>query len=233
MRRLHYLQHVPFENMGTIHAWAESNGMQVHGTRFYKCEPLPSVEEFDWLIIMGGPMGVSDELLYPWLRQEKKLIRQALEDQKVVLGICLGAQLIADVLGARVQPNFYREVGWFPVYKTATSGHSSVSAAIPDGLQVLHWHGETFDLPQGTVHLGYSEACKNQGFLLDDRIVGLQFHLEMTARNLERLIKNCRNEIDESRYVQTPEMMLSGRERFASANAAMDKLLNCLLDLDH
>jgi GMP synthase (glutamine-hydrolysing) len=232
MRRLHYLQHVPFENIGTIRSWAETAGMQINGTRLYNREHLPSIGEFDWLIIMGGPMSVSEEPLYPWLRKEKNLIRQAIEHRKVVLGICLGAQLIADVLGARVHPNAHREIGWFPVHKTGATRQSTVSDAIPNGLQVLHWHGETFDQPEGTIHLGRSEACNNQGFSLDDRIVGLQFHLEVTPRNLERMIRHCRNEMDGSHYVQTPEMMLSDRERFTSANRVMGNLMKCLKELD-
>jgi GMP synthase (glutamine-hydrolysing) len=206
--------------------------MRIHGTHLYNNENLPSVGEFDWLIIMGGPMSVSDELLYPWLRDEKKLIFQAIEQQKVVVGICLGAQLIADVLGARVRRNDHREIGWFPIHKTPETKRSCVSTAIPDGVQVLHWHGDTFDLPAGAIHLGRSEACKNQGFQYDDRIVGLQFHLEMTHDNLKHLIHYCRSEIDDSPYVQTAEFMLSDQERFASTNLVMDKVLDCLVGRD-
>ena len=232
MKKLHYLQHVPFENIGSIRPWAEASGIQTCGTRLFNREPLPSVADFDWLIIMGGPMSVSDELIYPWLRDEKKLIRQAIEQHKVVIGICLGAQLIADVLGARVRPNDHREIGWFPIHKAPAADQSCISTAIPDGLNVLHWHGDTFDLPKGAIHLWRSEACKNQGFLADDRIVGLQFHLEMTYDSLNQLIYNCRSEIDGSHFVQEPEIMLSDRQRFISANSVMDKLLDCLLGRD-
>ena len=232
MKRLHYLQHVHFENIGSIRPWAEASGMQIHGSRLFNRERLPSVEDFDWLIIMGGPMSVSDELIYPWLRDEKTLIHQAIEQDKVVIGICLGAQLIADVLGARVRPNDQKEIGWFPIRRTPATERSCISTAIPDGLHVLHWHGDTFDLPRGAVHLWRSEACENQGFLADDRIVGLQFHLEMTPDNLKQLICNCRNEIDGSHYVQEPGIMLSDRQRFLSANSVMDKLLDCLLERD-
>ena len=232
MKRLHYLQHVPFENIGSIRPWAEASGMQIHGSRLFNRERLPSVEDFDWLIIMGGPMSAGDELNYPWLRDEKILIHKAIEQDKVVIGICLGAQLIADVLDARVRPNDHREIGWFPIRKTPAAEQSRIATVIPDGLHVLHWHGDTFDLPEGTVHLWRSEACENQGFLADGRILGLQFHLEMTPDNLKQLIYNCRNEIDGSEYVQEPEIMLSERQRFISANSVMDKLLDCLLERD-
>jgi GMP synthase (glutamine-hydrolysing) len=232
MRRLHYLQHVPFENIGSIRQWAESLGMQIRGTRLYKRELLPTVEDFDWLIIMGGPMGTSDELLYPWLSEEKKFILHAIEQHKVVLGICLGAQLIAGVLGARVRQNDHREIGWFPIHKTTEADRSCISTAIPDGLHVLHWHGDPFDLPEGAVHLWRSQACENQGFMVDGRIVGLQFHLEMTHNGLHQLIHNCRSEIDDSDYVQEPEFMLSDRQRFISANSVMDKILDCFAGRD-
>lgn len=232
MKRLHYLQHVPFEDIGTIQTWAEAAGMQIRGTRLFRHERLPSVKELDWLIIMGGPMNVGEESLYPWLREEKRLIRQAVEHHKVVLGICLGAQLIADVLGARVRPNAHREIGWFPVHRSPAAKQAAVSAAIPDGLQALHWHGDTFDLPEKAIHLGRSEACDNQGFVLDERVVGLQFHLEITPRSLERLIRHCRSDIDGSPYVQSPEAMLSGRERFAFAHSALDNLLNQMAGLE-
>ena len=232
MRRLHYLQHVPFESIGSIRPWAEAIDMEIHGTRLYNRERLPSVKDIDWLIIMGGPMSASDELTYPWLNEEKKFILQAIEKHKIVIGICLGAQLIADVLGARVRQNDHREIGWFPIHRTSAAERSCISTAIPDGLHALHWHGDSFDLPEGAVHLWRSEACENQGFLVDDRILGLQFHLEMTYDSLNQLIYNCRSEIDGSHYVQEPDIMLSDRQRFISANSVMEKLLDCLLGRD-
>ena len=228
MKRLHYLQHVPFEDIGTIRGWAETAEMRIRGTRLYHAEKLPSVEEFDWLVIMGGPMNVHEEALYPWLTAEKRLVRRAVENRKIVLGICLGAQLIADVLGAGVQSNSYREIGWFPIYKSPESDQAAISAVIPDGLHVLHWHGDRFDLPEGSVPIGYSAACDNQGFVLDGRVVGLQFHLEMTPGRLERLIDHCRSELDGGPYVQSPDAMLADRERFKTANAVLDSLLERL-----
>ena len=233
MKRLHYLQHVPFEDIGTIRSWAEAAGMTIRGTRHFHNEDLPSVEELDWLIIMGGPMNVAEEVLYPWLQEEKRLIRQAIAQRKTVLGICLGAQLIADAMGACVRRNAYREIGWFPVRKTDEAGRATISAALPDGFLALHWHGDTFDLPERAIRLGRSAACENQGFVLDERIVGLQFHLEVTPRGLERLIHHCRSEIDGSLYVQSPEIMLADRNRFASANTVLNNLLDRLLDVDH
>ena len=232
MKRLHYLQHVPFEDIGTIGAWAEAAGMTICGTRLFDNEPLPSAEELDWLIIMGGPMNVAEEESYPWLRDEKRLIRQAIEQRKTVLGICLGAQLIADALGACVRPNAYREIGWFPVRKTDEADRATVSTAFPNSFLALHWHGDTFDLPERAIHLGRSGACDNQGFVLDERVVGLQYHLEITPRSLERLIHYCRSDIDGSPYVQSSEFMLANHKRFAAANTVLDNLLDRLLDVE-
>ncbi len=225
-KRLHYLQHVSFEGLGSIAAWAARSGFQTRATRFFQNDALPDLEDIDWLVVMGGPMNIYEEAAYPWLAAEKKFIRLAVAAGKTVLGICLGAQLIADALGAAVKPNRRREIGWFPICKTAAARKLGVAAAWPDKLPVLHWHGDTFDLPDGAVHLARSEACDHQAFVVDQRVVGLQFHLEATPSGLERIIFHCRGELDGSRYVQEPEAMLAEPKRFTAANQAMDRLLD-------
>ena len=100
--RLHYLQHVPFEGLGNIETWAKNKGFHITRTRFFDNEPLPSTDDFEWLVVMGGPMNIYEETGYPWLVKEKKFIEECLKRDKFVLGICLGGQLIADVLGGRV-----------------------------------------------------------------------------------------------------------------------------------
>jgi GMP synthase (glutamine-hydrolysing) len=228
MKRLHYCQHVEFEGPGMIATWATRAGFQVSATRHYLNDPLPAVGDLDWLVIMGGPMNIYEDARYPWLREEKKLIQQALEHAKTVLGICLGAQLVAHVLGAPVRANGYREIGWFPIRKTAAAETTGVAAALTDGMPVLHWHSDTFDLPVGAVQLARSHACDQQGFVFGRRVVGLQFHLEMTPQGLERLIRHCRAEIDGGPYVQQPTAMLAESARFTAANTAMDRLLETL-----
>ncbi|MFZ0610853.1 MAG: type 1 glutamine amidotransferase [Desulfobacterales bacterium] len=226
MKRLHYLQHVSFEGLGSIAAWAGRAGFQISATRLFQNDALPALEDVDWLVVMGGPMNIYEEAAYPWLGEEKNFIRRAIAAGRVVLGICLGAQLIADALGAAVKTNRQREIGWFPIYKTAAAEKLGVAAAWPDKLPVLHWHGDTFDLPGGAVHLARSEACDHQAFVFNHRVVGLQFHLEATPSSLERLIFHCRGELDGSSYVQEPAAMLEQSARFIAANKAMDRLLD-------
>lgn len=200
-------------------------GHQLSATHLYLGQALPPLDTLDWLIVMGGPMGVYDEAVHPWLVEEKKYIRQAIDSGKIVLGICLGAQLIADVLGAKVSKNRYREIGWFPVKRTAESKSSLFGKVFPESMSVFHWHGDTFDIPAGAVLLASSEACRNQAFSIDDRIVGLQFHLETTPDSAKALIENGRDELDGSRYVQTEASILSDASRFSKINDVMQTLL--------
>jgi len=225
---LHYLQHVPFEGLGSIETWAQAAEFQISATRLYAREPLPAVDEVDWLVIMGGPMNIYEERQHPWLKQEKAFISRTIANGKVVLGICLGAQLVADVLGAEVFANSCKEIGWFPVYKTKDAARTVFSDVLPDTMDVLHWHGDTFDLPAASVHLARSQACTNQGFVYEDRVIGLQFHLETTAPGLQSLISHCKHELDDSRFVQPPKKMTAEPERFKQVNLVMDRLLDRL-----
>jgi GMP synthase-like glutamine amidotransferase len=177
--RAHVFQHVAFEGRGSIERWLEEQRASVGHTRFYESATLPAVNDIDLLIVMGGPMSANDERTLPWLAGEKRFIRQAIDSGKAVVGICLGAQLIASALGARVYPGKEKEVGWFPV-SAVPAGDARARFAFPAEALVFHWHGETFDLPAGAIHLARSLACENQAFQIGDRVVGLQFHLETT-----------------------------------------------------
>lgn len=182
--RIHYFQHVPFEGLGCIEDWALGQGHQLSYTRFYEGRQLPPLDEIDWLIVMGGPMGIYDEAIYPWLSGEKEFIRQAIAANKVVLGICLGAQLLADALGANVKPGKNKEIGWFPVQKTAEGKVSKLLDDMPDQLVVFHWHGDQFEIPANGLRLAESEACPNQILQYGDRVIGLQFHFEATEQTI-------------------------------------------------
>jgi len=222
--RAHYLQHVAFESPGSILPWLKKHGASVTSTRLFEAQTLPAVDDFDLLVVMGGPMSVNDEAEYPWLIAEKRLVREAIDGGRAVVGVCLGAQVIASALGSRVFLNGAREIGWFPI--AATPAPASGTLRWPDRLTVFHWHGETFDLPSGAVRLASSESCLNQAFQIGDRVVGLQFHLEATPETVAAMVEHCRHELRPDGYVQSEqELLATPRERYASPNRLMDDVL--------
>ncbi len=224
--RIHYFQHVSFEGLGNIEEWASVNGHELSATKFYLDPTLPALDSFDWLVIMGGPMSVYDEQKYSWLVAEKQFIRQAIAAGKTVIGICLGSQLLAEALGAKVYPNDQKEIGWFPIEFTAeVSSHLLFSNLKNSGI-VFHWHGDTFDLPPGAVHLAHSKVCQNQAFLFQTKVLGLQFHLEMSETSLKIMIENGRSELIEAKYVQSEHSILNPKEFFENNK----KLLFTILD---
>jgi len=225
---IHYLQHVPFEGLGSMAPYFSDQGHRLSSTRLYLNEPLPPLREFDWLIVMGGPMGVHDEWKYQWMSAEKTFIKSSMESGKIVLGICLGAQLIADALGANVYKNDYREIGWFPITIVPQAGHTILSGVFTPELEVFHWHGDTFDLPEGAVPLAFSEACPHQGFIVDNRIVGFQFHLETTPASARALVENCSHELDGSKFVQDEKEILADEGRYLKMNKVMNAVLEAL-----
>ena len=226
--RIHWLQHVNYEGPGSILRWARQKGHGFTRSRLYEGDRLPAADAFDMLIVLGGPMSVRDETAHPWLAEEKRFIAAALRDGKKILGVCLGAQLVAQALGARVYRNHEREIGWFPIRKVEDARRSELAQALPDEIDVLHWHAETFDLPKGAVHLARSQACENQAFVFNGRVAGLQFHLEITGDGAQDLIRYCGHELAEAAWVQRPETILWEPLRFDRANAVMERILDQL-----
>jgi len=226
--RIHYFQHVPFEKPGSIEGWSIKNGHVLSATRFYQGEPPPEVSAIDWLIVMGGPMNIYEEAKYPWLVPEKKFIEQAIQEGKVVIGICLGAQLIADVLGAKIYQSQYKEIGWFPIHLTAEAKASPLLSFLPHKIYVFHWHGDTFELPTGAIRLAQSEACYNQAFIYHETVLALQFHLEVSLENIQQIIAHCGSEIREEKYIQRPEKILSYKRYFREVHKAIHGILDRL-----
>jgi GMP synthase-like glutamine amidotransferase len=226
--RIHVLQHVPFEGIGSIAAWAEARQAMIQYTRFFEDFNLPALDSIDMIIVMGGPMSVNDENKYPWLVQEKSFLRDAVARGIPVLGICLGAQLIASALGARVYQNAVKEIGWFPVRAvSATDGNLH----LPQECLAFHWHGETFDLPAGAVHLAESDVCRNQAFQLNRNVIGFQFHLETTPESASALLENCRDEILPGPYIQSEKELRSvPLSSYQTINALMNDVLAYLTE---
>ncbi|SHO50945.1 type 1 glutamine amidotransferase [Desulfopila aestuarii] len=205
--RVHYLQHVAFEGLGSIASWCNSAGWEVSCTKLFAGDNLPLPGGIDLLVVLGGPMSVNDEEEFPWLVAEKRFVGEVIASGKPVLGICLGAQLIANVLGARVYPNAEKEIGWFPVYGVSTQNTNVFP--FPSSVEAFHWHGETFDLPAGAVQIARSEGCAHQAFQYGPSVIGLQFHLETTPESAMALVEHCRNELVEARYVQSEQRILA------------------------
>ena len=224
--RIHYLQHVPFENPAYIINWGEKNGHPLSSTKLYSKFSFPSFNEFDFLVVMGGPMSVHDTKQYPWLNDETEFIKRVIDEGKPVLGICLGSQLIAKSLGSDVYKNTEKEIGWFPVYKTGEAGESNLSNVLPDKITAFHWHGDTFDIPDGAVRLYKSDVCKNQAFIYNEKVMGFQFHPEVTETSVNSLVNNCGDEITEAPYIQSAEEILSGENYIPQLNKMIGSVLN-------
>ncbi len=223
--RIHSLEHEPFEGLANIEVWAKKRGHSISRTLLFNNEELPDINDFDWLVIMGGSMNIYEEEKHPWLKPEKDFIAEAIAGKKIVLGVCLGSQLIADVLGGKVSRNRYKEIGWFPLTLTKEAKNSSIFSAFPNRFTAVHWHGDTFKIPPGAVRIAESEACANQAFQYG-RVIGLQFHLEYSAKSIDLMFKNCSEDLVDGKYVQKPDEILSQINKVHE----MNRLLNLLLD---
>ncbi len=226
--KAHFFQHVPFENLGSIEPWLQSQNYAISHTPFFDQsgpQTLPPLADIDLLIILGGPMGVNDEAEFPWLAQEKEFICQAIAAGKPILGICLGAQLIASALGAKVYPNGMKEIGWFPITGRGNNANLDLFQ-FPASTEVFHWHGDTFDLPPGAERIASSQACQNQGFQIGRSVIGLQCHLETTPAGAQALVEHCGDELIPGPFVQDAATILADNpERFATIEGLMSQLL--------
>lgn len=226
---VHIFQHVPFEGPGIIADWCLSKGHRMTTTGWYAPEHhLPTPDQVDLLVIMGGPMGVYDENIHPWLREEKAYITSFLQKDKPILGICLGAQLLAVCSGAIVKAAPQKEIGWFPVKPTAAAKDQPWFYSIFESEPVLfHWHGDRFEIPTGAVNLAYTAANDNQAFLLHEKALGLQFHTEIKKDGLFRMMDEGRDELQEGAYIQSADTILS-TSCFEGSHHIMRKVLEHL-----
>jgi len=219
---VHILQHVSFEGIGSIDKWLNQRNANVSYTLFYESNDLPALSKIDLIIIMGGPMSVHDELEFPWLVEEKRFLREAISAGIPMLGICLGAQLLASALGAEIYKNSQKEIGWFDITKVPNTDFQ-----FPDTLKVFHWHGETFTLPEGAVQLAQSVACEQQAFQYGKNIIGLQFHLETTPETIDSMIANCNEELVADNFIQSKSIIKSATFKdYEKINKQMSSILN-------
>jgi GMP synthase-like glutamine amidotransferase len=226
MRTLYVLQHVPYEHPGTILDWARERTLSVQVIKLYDGKSCPVVSTSDLLLVMGGPMGVFDDDDYPWMRDEKQVIKDATRYNVPTLGICLGAQLIAHVLGADVRRNLYQEIGFFPITLTLAAVNDALFHQVPKIFTPFHWHGDTFMIPAGAVRIAGNDACMNQGFIGPGNVMGLQFHLEAD----KRLIGEWTNRLPQTAeppHVQNIDQILTAACRQSAQNTL---ILHTLLD---
>ncbi len=207
------LQHVDYEGPGKVADWLTEKGFTSHIYPMWDNPILPDPAEVSDLIILGGPMSTHEEIRYPWLVREKGFIENVLTGNGRILGICLGAQLLAEVLGAPVVRNKHLEIGWLPIHLTPEACQHPFFSTWPQEAQVFQWHGDTFELPEGALRIATSEGCQNQGFLYKERVIGLQFHLEFTPEMVKRFIRETPH-WPTGPFVQPPESLLSQPERF-------------------
>ena len=226
--RLHWLQHVPFENAANIGVWAQDRGYVVTHTQLYTDQALPPIEEIDMLAIMGGPMNIYQHRDHPWLLKEKRFIERAVGAGIPMIGVCLGAQLIADVLGAKVTQNPQVEIGWFPVQLTLEGRESRFLGRLPSKFMAFHWHGDTFGIPSGATHLAQSSACSHQAFEYAGNVVGLQFHLEYSAKSIQEMLVHCSNELVQAPFVQSAEQIKDGLTHVESTATLLFSLLDAI-----
>jgi len=224
---IHSFHHSPSEGLGEIAAWARRKGHALSATHFDRGELPPALDNVDWLIIMGGPMNIYEHRDYPWLVAEKDAIAQMIAQGKRVLGICLGAQLIADALGGKVFQNPEIEIGWFPVRFHDDAKTVPAFAGFPEELTPLHWHGDTFSLPPGALSLAWSAACSQQAFAMGDRIVGLQFHLEVGLADVAAFLEG--EELGSGRFIQDKTRIWEEAAGcLPTAHVALERLLNAM-----
>ena len=199
--RINILQHTPNEGPGSILDWAQEHGHETYVYHPYQFGYLPTADETDMLVILGGPMSPNDD--FSWIKQAKQLVKDLLAKDRPIFGACFGAQLIAKTLGCQIGKAPAKEVGWASVYR-----QSDVIPGIPEKLTALHWHEEMFEIPQGAELLFSSDRVRNQGFVLGHRVVGLQFHFEPLADNVREIVVNDFPYIKGSVLGQTAEDIL-------------------------
>ena len=220
MMKINIVYHVEFERAGEIKNWARERGFEIFETEVWKTGHVFHPGS-DLIILMGGPMSVNDDL--PWIGPEIEFLRYMIANGGKILGICLGAQLLAKAMDSIVYKNGVKEIGWYPVNFRAES-------LFPPKLTVFHWHGETFDVPEGAKAVGSSEHCLNQGFIYEDRIMALQFHLETNEKSLNSICDHCANELSGPGIVQSREVMLTGIKNHGMSNKqTLFKVLDSLI----
>jgi GMP synthase-like glutamine amidotransferase len=228
--RIVSLMHVPFEDAANLGVWATQRGHTVEAVHLYEGQTPPPASDIDAAFVMGGPMNVYEAAEYPWLDEEKKFLASCIAADKILVGVCLGGQLIADVLGGKVTRNAHKEIGWYEVTRTHAAGGSLLDGTLPERFWAFHWHGDMFSIPPDATHLAFSRACANQAFLFGRKILGLQFHLEYSRESIEAMLMHCDDELTKGRFIQSSEQIRDGFKYLPEAKNLLWNLLDRLFD---
>lgn len=229
---IHYFQHDHFEDLGYIGDWASKNNFTTSLTRFDIKPEFPLHSSYDWLIVLGGKMGVNDSSEYPWINEELAFIKQAIQLGKIVFGICLGSQMVANALGAKVYKNTEPEMGFFPVIFNHDAHKDAIFKHFPETLEVMHMHFDIFDLPHGATAMAESEVTPCQAFRYGNNVFALQFHFEITESNAATFITEVTPEIVPGRLVQSPSEMLKSTTNCRLNNKVFAEILYGILNQD-
>ena len=223
--------HVPFEGPAKILDWIKNKGHKLEYTRFFQGDALPDASGVDMLIIMGGPMDVYDFHMHDWMEDEIAWVKDFIEMNKPVLGICLGAQIIAAALGEEVYPGPHREIGWHNLQFFPSLGNFKIFKDLPVTRKVFNWHGDTFNIPEGAIRIAASQAFPNQGFIYNNKVLAMQFHLEVTPESVKDLVENCRDELVEGPHIQSEKEILSEQNYFQANQEVLYQFLDYLCAL--
>lgn len=210
MAKILVFQHVAHEILGTLDPLLRGAGFRIKYVNFERYpDAEPSLEGYEGLIVLGGPMNVGEVEEYPFLETEVRLIKEAIERDFPILGVCLGSQLLAKALGSRVTKNSEKEIGWYDVSPSEEGMSDTLLSHFSGVEKIFQWHGDTFELPDGAVRLASSPLCRNQAFRLEDKIYGFQFHLEVDEPMIERWLEvpANREEIEELKGKIDPDVI--------------------------
>ena len=235
MKYVYSLEHAPFEEPVYISRWLANHQIPLEHIRLYKGEALPDRAQVRFLIIMGGPMNIYDEEEFPWLIEEKSFIKSVIELEIPVLGICLGGQLVSDVLGGTISKSERPEYGWHTIRRIRDLprtllplGKSDMIDLFPDSLEVFQWHQDTFSIPPDAIHLYSSKGCQNQAFLYTDRVIGLQFHPEMDQSSIRQFLNLSGDQSEEEGIIELQKQILTHIDHCTGGHEFIAGVLNYL-----
>jgi GMP synthase (glutamine-hydrolysing) len=221
-----FVTHASFEKPGSIELWAKKHNHRTHEVKPYDGEALPTIDGYDMLVVMGGPQSPIEIEKSPYLKEEIELVKQALKKKKRIVGVCLGAQLITEALGATTERSPNKEIGMYPVELLSGAATDPVFSDFPSQFKVMHWHSDMPGIADGIELLAKSEGCPRQIFRFGDRVYGFQCHFELTKELVEGMVKHCGGDLKPGKYVMTPDQLMT--LDYSKINAQMDKVLDYL-----